>query len=218
MEGVIKDSNAIAKAARNAGAFNDAMGVYLGANPLTMASNIQALLKAIDASTESFYDKAKGLPPGGMNILRGEIVRERAMENVKKMGEDVKGGIKNIIAKDIAENKTIGDIKKDIARYTETVSESRAATIARTETAYARSQGNLARAYELGQKYFIVQISGSEVMCDECMAAYDGKVFTVPDDIDELPPRHPNCECEEVFFTEQNMAEESAADSSIEPK
>lgn len=77
-------------------------------------------------------------------------------------------------------------------------SDARAETIARTETAFADVQGNLAgwrASGEVAQKQWIV----GDACCDEC-ADLDGVVVDLdedfPGDGGDGPPLHPNCRCD----------------------
>ena len=78
-------------------------------------------------------------------------------------------------------------------------SEARAETIARTETANADCQGNLAVYKESGvvaQKQWIVGAG----CCDECQEL-DGEIVDLDDNFstgDDAPPAHPNCRCDYV--------------------
>ena len=70
-------------------------------------------------------------------------------------------------------------------------SASRAEVIARTETAFADVQGNLALYREAGIEK-LVWLAADTAPCDEC-EALDGKTISVDG---EMPPAHPNCRCD----------------------
>jgi hypothetical protein len=57
--------------------------------------------------------------------------------------------------------------------------------------------------------FFAVVSAGD--CCDECAAEYSGQVFEAPDDLEMLPPLHPNCRCDSTFFFTEDHAQ-SAVD------
>lgn len=88
-------------------------------------------------------------------------------------------------------------------------SEERAMTIARTETAAADTQGNLAlytRSGEVDQKRWIV----GEGCCEECQEI-DGEIVGLSENFSigvDTPPAHPNCRCD--FIPLLTQAEEDS--------
>ena len=48
----------------------------------------------------------------------------------------------------------------------------------------------------MGYKSFIVDFTNEA--CEECVGDYQNKVFDI-DDVDNLPPHHPNCMCVAIF-------------------
>jgi hypothetical protein len=53
--------------------------------------------------------------------------------------------------------------------------------------------------------FFAVVSAGD--CCDECAAEYSGQVFEAPDDLEMLPPLHPNCRCDSTFFFTEDHAQ-----------
>lgn len=87
----------------------------------------------------------------------------------------------------------------DLLEQSYAFSPERAETIARTETAYADVQGNLAGYTAAGVegKQWVV----GDGCCDEC-EALDGVVVAIdedfPNDGGDGPPLHPNCRCDVI--------------------
>lgn len=90
-------------------------------------------------------------------------------------------------------------------------SDDRAETIARTETAFADVNGNLA-AYKASGVVAQKQWLTAPDCCDECLDL-DGVTVDLdedfPDDGGDGPPLHPNCRCDVIPVLETNDEEDS---------
>jgi len=82
-------------------------------------------------------------------------------------------------------------------------------TIERTETMRASNLGSWTQAKNEGAKYFVVDNRAEA--CNYCMKIVRDKcgVFDI-DDTAYLPPFHPNCACVPHYFSDEELAQESA--------
>ena len=97
----------------------------------------------------------------------------------------------------------------------DSMTNTRAKATSRTEMAKANSQARLEQAKLDGKEYFIVISQGDA--CEDCYAVYDGNVFNINDDLDMLPPKHVNCDCEAIFFKTEEQAR-AMADEVSKPR
>lgn len=188
--------------------FKEKLGVYIQANPITNSTNLPELIKAIQGVTD-IYDKSVGkLPKGGVQTLAKEAVHDQSLLNMTKLGEDIQSSIRNVMEQGIGNNLTRAEIRDNITNEIGSMSKTRAEVIARTESNNAYNQGRMEQAKATGREYFIV--NSTPTCCQDCYEAYDGKTFHLPEDEDMIPPYHPNCYCEAVFFRSESVADEEA--------
>ena len=126
------------------------------------------------------------------------FARERAAELVTLISEATRTLIRSDVVRALEEglsNQQLADVLE--ASYA--FSAARAETIARTETAIADVQGNLAAWKASGVVYGKRWVLGSNhVEMDECDDAADLGVVPLDDDFGGLgdPPAHPRCVCD----------------------
>ena len=128
-----------------------------------------------------------------------EVARSNTMDLVTNMGEDLKSELRETLATNIENGMVSRDVAKELVDKVDGMSKGRASTIARTETSRATNLGNLYKYKDMGYKSFTVDYTGDA--CDLCVEEYQNKVFDI-DDIDNLPPFHPNCYCVAMFHPE----------------
>ena len=128
-----------------------------------------------------------------------ETARSNTMDMVTNMGEDMKNQLRQTLSDNLANGGGMRDAAQSMADQVEGMSNSRASTIARTETTRAKNLGNCYKYQDKGYQSYTVDSTGDA--CDECVDFYSNMVFSI-DDIDSLPPFHPNCMCVAVFHTE----------------
>lgn len=119
---------------------------------------------------------------------------DHAARLVTQIDETTRGGIQDLVGKALEEGWSNDDLAARI-QESEGFSDYRAEMIARTETAFADVQGNLAGYRESGvvegQEWLIAQ----DEYCEDC-DALDGMVVDIGGDFpDGPPPLHPNCRC-----------------------
>lgn len=128
-----------------------------------------------------------------------EQARQNTMDLVTNMGDDMKNDLREILAKNLEEGKGMRDTARDMENKVDEIDRTRAQSIARTETTNAKNLGNHYKYSEKGYQSFTVDFTSDA--CPDCIAAYDGIVFSI-DDVDMLPALHPNCMCNAIFHEE----------------
>lgn len=114
--------------------------------------------------------------------------------------ETTRTALNELASQAIDEGWTVAELQHRIVQD-QAFSPSRALTIARTETAFARAHGEHEAAKGVGMQYK-TWIMGSEA-CDVCEAnAAEGRIGI--DDAfesgDDVPPAHPNCRCSLGYY------------------
>jgi SPP1 gp7 family putative phage head morphogenesis protein len=144
--------------------------------------------KAVD------YANARAAEMVGMKWVDGELVDNPNAE------WRIDEATRELLRADVTDAMESGMSNDDLATQLEdsyAFSADRAETIARTETAYADVQGNLAGYTEAGvdQKQWVT----GDGCCDDC-DALNGVIVDMdedfPDDGGDGPPLHPNCRCD----------------------
>ena len=104
-------------------------------------------------------------------------------------------GIRELVEEALAEGSSNDDLADAIEGFTG-FDESRAEMIARTETAFADVQGNLAGWKASGQVEAKQWATGVDEVCDDC-TSLEGQVVPIGEDFPGGdPPLHPNCRCD----------------------
>lgn len=192
--------------------FAERIKLYIEVNPVMTEGNIGNTIRAVDSVGNVFMKEVKGLPVGGTKELVKEVIRDRSLENITKVGTDAQSQMRSILEESINNGKGMRYARDEMTKQIDGLSRNRAEVIGRTETVHARSQAELLKAEDKGKEYFIVASAGD--CCDECYEVYDGNVFHVPEDEDMLPPLHPNCRCSASFFRSEGLASDVASDTS----
>jgi len=147
----------------------------------------QALAQVTEANISAALKQA--------HARAAEWADERGAELVTEVEETTREAIREAIVKGINEGKTMDEVADSLVESL-AFSESRAETIARTETAFADVQGSVIGWQESGvvaEKEW--SVSQDEV-CPDCMEM-NGKRVPIDDDFEEGdPPLHPNCRCD----------------------
>ena len=203
------DVEGFAERSKNLAEFQERVGLYVQANPMTTEANIQNFIKAVNGVAAEFKP---GLPAGGTQELVKEVIRTRTMDTLTKLGADVQGNMRNILEQSVNNQKGMRYARDEILKNVDGMTRNRAEVIARTETVYARNQAELVKAEAKGKEYFVVVSAGD--CCDECYDTYDGNTFHIPEDEDMLPPLHPNCRCTATFFRTEEQAGQMAEETS----
>ncbi len=195
--------------------FSERIKLYIDVNPIYTTNNVGNTLRAVDAVGNVFSKEVKGLPVGGTKELVKEVIRDRSLESITKVGSDAQSQIRSILEESINNGKGMRYARDQMTKQIDSLDRNRAEVIGRTETVNARSQAELIKAEDSGKEYFVVVSAGD--CCDECYDVYDGNTFHIPEDEDMLPPYHPNCRCTPTFFRTEGLAQ-SMADETSTPR
>jgi SPP1 gp7 family putative phage head morphogenesis protein len=215
MERMKQDILRFEKQAKNMDEFSERIKLYVNVNPIYTEANIGNTIRAVDAVGNVFSKEVKGLPVGGTKELVKEVIRDRSLENITKVGADAQSQIRSILEESINNGKGMRYARDEMTKTIDSLDRNRAEVIGRTETVNARSQAELIKAEDSGKEYFVV-VSADDC-CDECYDVYDGNTFHIPEDEDMLPPLHPNCRCTPTFFRTEGLAQ-SMADETSTPR
>lgn len=128
-----------------------------------------------------------------------EVARSNTMKLVTNMGEDMKNDLRGILAQTLKDGKGSREAAAAMADHVETMSNTRAMAIARTETTRATNLGNLYGYQDKGYQSYTVNFT--DKACDGCVKFYANRVFDI-NDVDSLPPHHTNCACVAIFHRE----------------
>lgn len=113
-----------------------------------------------------------------------EVARSNTMKLVTNMGEDLKNDLRGILAQNIQEGKGSREAAAAMAEHVDTMSNTRAMAIARTETTRATNLGNLYGYQDKGYQSYTVNFT--DKACDGCVKFYANRVFDI-NDVDSLP-------------------------------
>ena len=127
---------------------------------------------------------------------------------IQNVGEDIKETVRTVVKQGYDEGLHPTVIAKNISKEIDTINNTRARTIARTEVKRTDTVANYIRHKEQGAKGFTVQCRPD--CCELCQEEYEdvdstdkpyvgGDVDFTMDDTDMLPPLHPNCRCTAMF-------------------
>lgn len=146
--------------------------------------------------------------------LTEQSIRDTTSDLVTNVGEDVKQVIRDTMREGFRENKLRQDIMKDLTRNVEVINNKRAKVIYRTEIKRAQTISNYISAKERGANAFYCNCNDPCPICDE---QYDGggpdsEVYSMEDDMDMLPPVHPNCRCSAVFIKDDSIESDTDKD------
>ena len=159
------------------------------------------------------------LPPGANQEIVKGVMSEACMTYVTNVGKDIQTELQKIAVEGYNNKMAPKELANEMANKIDTLSKTRAQTIARTETMRANNLSNLIAAKENGAKSYT--ISCDDAACDLCLEVYGDEedvVFDI-DDTDNFPPLHPNCRCTPRFSTkpvEEEETTEELEDDSID--
>lgn len=155
--------------------------------------DVDAALRQVNTEAVAFA-RDRSAEMVGMRVRGGELVPN---PNAKwRIDDGTREMLRHIVRDGLEEgfsNDRLADALVDVYAFSET----RAETIARTETARADVQGNLAgyRAAGVGRKQWLT----APECCDECQEL-DGEIVGLDEDFPRGggsgAPLHPNCRCD----------------------
>lgn len=209
MNGIRRDIDRTVLEAKNLEDWINRVGFIVNTNPLMTETGLPLTLDAVEGIVKVFDMGVKGLPVGGTRELTREVVRQNTMDLVTRMGDDTKTVLRDILQRDLGDGLGMRDIAKNMENQVGKMSNTRAQTIARTETVRARNLADYTVAADKGYEAFIV-VSADDC-CEICAEEFPGVVFTM-EDLEYLPPIHPNCRCTAQFFRTMAIADAMAED------
>lgn len=138
--------------------------------------NKDGISKAIERS--GLYDKLK----------------ERGTNMIKTVAGNKQKKLVQYIQDEADKGRTMDTIAEDaLQKFSLPLEDWEIKRIAATETAWAANQGAVTAGQEIGiQEYDVLLDPDAE---PECVAEYDGQVFTANEIASDAPPLHPNCRC-----------------------
>jgi SPP1 gp7 family putative phage head morphogenesis protein len=157
--------------------------------------------KYVTTAYRTAYKRSvKGLPEGTfgspVKLTKVELVGTRAFSSLEGISQKMAGEMNRIFAEGIANGTGSRQIAKQLTDRLD-INRKRALTIARTETAYAHSEGQLDAYEEAGVLELEVMAewsaTGDDRVCPRCQPM-DGTVLTIKE-ARGMIPLHPNCRC-----------------------
>lgn len=152
-----------------------------------------------DQTPESFLRSSFGQPE---TMSKVSLLGTRTYEHLKGITATMSSDMSRILAQGLADGKGPEAIAKEMTGRIDSLSNTRAMTIARTEIINAHSEGQLDAFERLGVKELGVKAewstAGDERVCDLC-APLEGQVFSM-EEARGMIPLHPNCRCAWIPF------------------
>ena len=181
--------------------FMEKTSPYTTSNPLVTTGYNSTMLGLILAETNNH----KFTRPAQKELCRVTI-ENYVGDLITNVGEDIKAGVRDIVREGYNKGLSQYEIADQISSKIQAINNTRANTIARTEIARTATVSDYIINKERGATHFTVQCRSTR--CDLCEEEYCNNspiggdvVFTI-DQIDMLPPLHPNCRCYADFFKE----------------
>ena len=130
------------------------------------------------------------------------VIDERTATLVRNVNEDTRESIRDIVKNAYKEgdlsHKTV---MEQIEKTCDNINHTRARTIARTELNNATTTADYIINKERGANAY--KFTCGEYPCPICEEDSDA-TFPI-DDLEHLPPRHPNCKCAALFYKDPNF-------------
>jgi SPP1 gp7 family putative phage head morphogenesis protein len=150
--------------------------------------------KFIDQSQAEFLRQSFNQPE---TMSKVELLATRSYEDLKGVTSQMGSNMNRILSQGMIDGSSPTEIAKDMANNIDTLTNTRALLIARTETIFAHAEGQLDAFERLGVTELGVKAewstAGDDRVCEEC-SGYEGKVFDI-EEAHGLIPLHPNCRC-----------------------
>ena len=194
---------------------------YTTANPLVSTGYDSTMTNLILAETNNH----KFSRPAQKELVRVTI-ESYVGDLIRGVGEDLKQQVRDTVKDGYNQGLTQEEIAENISKRIDVINNTRARTIARTEIARASTVSDYIINKERGATHFYVECRNTA--CPICKEAYHkgwtlendanftpsdtsagGKgwigdnVYSMEDDIDKLPPLHPNCRCVPYFVNNE---------------
>ena len=157
---------------------------YSISNPLEANGFNETLSNIIAASTNDIRFSRPA-----QKQLMNTIIKNTTGELITNVGDDVKQSVRDIVARGYNTGTLSREnVAKEIESTLDSINNTRARTIARTEIKRAQTTSNYVVARERGANCYTYKCGASPCpLCEEDC----GEVFPITD-LEHLPPRHPN--------------------------
>lgn len=170
---------------------------YSIGNPLEAGGFKEQLTNLVVASTNDIRFSRPA-----QKALMNTIISNTTGELITNVGDDIKAGVRDIVSRGYREGKLNHNrVADEINSKLDGINRKRARTIARTEIKRAQTTSNYVVARERGANAY--QYKCGAKPCDICIEDC-GETFPI-DDMEHLPPRHPNCMCGVSFFKDPSL-------------
>lgn len=170
---------------------------YTMNNPLVVSGFKDELLEIILKETNNH----KFSRPSQKELTRLTI-ENRVGDLIVDVGEDIKTSVRDIVKHGYNNNLSQDEIAENITHRVSVIKNTRARTIARTEIARTATASDYVINLERGATHFTVDCR--DTCCEVCARDYNwSKIEYSIDQVDMLPPRHPNCRCYAMFFKKE---------------
>ncbi len=172
---------------------------YTTANPLVSSGYDNTMINLILAETNNH----KFSRPAQKELVRVTI-EEQVGHLIRNVGEDIKADVRDIVKAGYNDGLSQDEIAKNITSKVKGIGNTRAKVIARTEIARTATVSDYIINKERGATHFVVDCRSTR--CPECQEVYcdtsqiGGDVEFSIDQVDMLPPLHPNCRCVARFL------------------
>lgn len=181
--------------------FLDKTKNYTMNNPLVVSGYKDKLIDIILKETNNH----KFSRPAQKELTRLTI-ENRVGDLIVDVGEDIKNNVRDIVKHDYNNNLSQNEIADNISKKITNIKNTRARTIARTEIARTATASDYIINKERGATHFTVNCR--DTCCDICKKHYNfGKKEYTIDEIDMLPPLHPNCRCYTTFYIKKDYSD-----------
>ena len=174
---------------------------YTTANPLVTTGYDATMVRLILNETNNH----KFSRPSQRELTRITI-DNHVGDLIRNVGEDIKTNIREIVRDGYDRGLPQTEIAKNISNEIDSIKNTRANTIARTEIARTATVSDYIINKERGATHFTVE--SRDTCCELCEEEYQngGVEFSI-DDTDMLPPLHPNCRCVARYKTKGEEAD-----------
>lgn len=160
---------------------------YTTNNPLVLNGYKDKMLELILQETNNH----KFSRPSQREFTRATI-EKRVGDRIVDVGEDIIESVRDIVKWGYNNNKSQDEIADEITHRVDVIKNTRARTIARTEVARTATASDYVINKERGATHFTVDCR--DTCCPVCRKDYKfGNVEYTIDQVEMLPPRHPNC-------------------------
>ena len=177
------------KASDTLEAFLNQTKEYTTNNPLVLNGYKDKMLELILQETNNH----KFSRPAQRELTRATI-EKRVGDRIVDVGEDIVQSVRDIVKWGYNNNKSQDEIADEITHRVDVIKNTRARTIARTEVARTATASDYVINKERGATHFTVDCR--DTCCPICRKDYNfGNVEYTIDQVEMLPPRHPNCRC-----------------------